>query len=141
MSHTAVPVGHYVPLEYDDSIVRKIEIEVKKAIKAIGLNNCAVNVDMILKGEKIYIIEITGRVGANCLPELVEINFGIEYYKMIALMALSETPLALWNKRRNNIKAGYSKMIFSNDVNGIINSLSCDVNNDPDVREVTFLKK
>lgn len=95
---------------------------------------------MILKGEKIYIIEITGRVGANCLPELVEINFGIEYYKMIALMALSETPLALWNKRRNNIKAGYSKMIFSNDVNGIINSLSCDVNNDPDVREVTFLK-
>lgn len=141
MSHTAVPVGHYVPLEYDDSIVRKIEIEVKKAIKAIGLNNCAVNVDMILKGEKIYIIEITGRVGANCLPELVEINFGIEYYKMIALMALSETPLALWNKRRNNIKAGYSKMIFSNDVNGIINSLSCDVNNDPDVREVTFFKK
>ena len=63
------------------------------SIKALGLNNCAVNVDLILRDNKVYVIELTGRVGANCLPELVEINFGIEYYKMIAAMAVGENPL------------------------------------------------
>ena len=39
----------------------------------MGLDNCAVNIDMILKDNKVYMIELTGRAGANCLPELVEI--------------------------------------------------------------------
>ena len=78
MSHTAVPVGHYVPLDCDENIYKQTEEAVKNAIKALGLNNCAVNVDLILRDNKVYVIELTGRVGANCLPELVEINFGIE---------------------------------------------------------------
>lgn len=77
MSHTAVPVGHYVPLDCDEDVYKQTEIAVKSAIKALGLNNCAVNVDLILRDNKVYVIELTGRVGANCLPELVEINFGI----------------------------------------------------------------
>ena len=88
MSHMAVPVGHYVPLDCDEDVHKQTEIAVKSAIEALGLNNCAVNVDLILRDNKVYVIELTGRVGANCLPELVEINFGIEYYKMIAAMAV-----------------------------------------------------
>ena len=45
MSHTAVPVGHYVPLECNEDIYKQTETVVKNAIKALGLNNCAVNVD------------------------------------------------------------------------------------------------
>ena len=99
VSHTAVPVGHYVPLECSRDVQRQTEEVLRKAIRAIGLNNCAVNADLILRDNKVYVIEITGRVGANCLPELVEINYGVEYYKMIAAMAVGADPLEYWKMR------------------------------------------
>lgn len=70
LSDTNVPVGHYVPLEAESDLLEKIDEQVRLAIKAIGLDDCAVNVDLILKDNQVYVIELTGRVGANCLPEL-----------------------------------------------------------------------
>ena len=140
MSHTAVPVGHYVPLDCDEDIYRQTEVAVKSAIEALGLNNCAVNVDLILKDNKVYVIELTGRVGANCLPELVQINFGIEYYKMIATMALGENPLELWNLRRASTRAGMAKMILETKKKGILDHISYDQQINKNVLEVTFFK-
>lgn len=141
MSHTAVPVGHYVPLQCDNSIYEQTEDVVKKAIKALGLNNCAVNVDLILKDGKVYMIELTGRVGANCLPELVEINFGIEYYKMIAAMAVGENPLKYWENRNKEETAGLAKMIFSTEQRGILKDVSFAGEKTEDILEITFFKQ
>lgn len=104
------------------------------------MNNCAVNVDLILRDNKVYVIELTGRVGANCLPELVEINFGIEYYKMIAAMAVGENPLEYWNKRRETSKAGLARMILETEKEGILEEIEFNGCKDEDVLEVTFFK-
>lgn len=141
MSHTAVPIGHYVPLDVKEDVIEKTKIEVKKAIKALGLNNCAVNVDMILKNDEVYIIELTGRVGANCLPELVEINFGIEYYKMIASMAISENPLEFWSQRSRENKAGLARMIIETKNSGILKEIVNSNKKDDDIVEITFFKE
>lgn len=141
MSHTAVPVGHYVPLDVKDDVIEKTKIEVVKAIKALGLNNCAVNVDMILKDNEVYIIELTGRVGANCLPELVEINYGIEYYKMIASMAISENPLEFWSKKSKEKKAGLARMIIETKKSGILKEIVNSNEKDDDIVEITFFKE
>lgn len=140
MSHTAVPVGHYVPFEGDETIHKQAEIAVKSAIRALGLNNCAVNVDLILKDDTVYLIELTGRVGANCLPELTQINYGIEYYKMIIAMALGEDPLELWNQRRDRTKAGLAKMILETEKTGILESIDYKGEVSGNVLEVTFFK-
>lgn len=140
MSHTAVPVGHYVPLECDDDIYRQTEEVVRKAIKAIGLNNCAVNVDLIQRDGRVYMIELTGRVGANCLPELVQINFGIEYYKMIAAMAVGENPVELWNKKNDYESAGLARMMLSTELHGILKDIKYEGKMDEDILEVTFFK-
>lgn len=140
MSHTAVPVGHYVPLDADEDIYQQTEVAVRSAINALGLNNCAVNVDLILKDNKVYVIELTGRVGANCLPELVQINFGIEYYKMIAAMALGENPLELWKLRRTETKAGLAKMILETEKTGILENIKYSGMIEGDILEVTFFK-
>lgn len=141
MSHTAVPIGHYVPLDVKEDVIEKTKIEVKKAIKALGLNNCAVNVDMILKNDEVYIIELTGRVGANCLPELVEINFGIEYYKMIASMAISENPLEFWSQRSRENKAGLARMIIETKNSGILKEIVNSNKKNDDIVEITFFKE
>lgn len=140
MSHTAVPVGHYVPLDAKEIVHEKAKEEVIKAIKALRLNNCAVNVDMILKDNEVYIIELTGRVGANCLPELVEINYGIEYYKMIALMALGKNPLTYWEKRSDKNKAGLARMIIEEENSGVLDEIINENTSDPDIKEITFFK-
>ena len=140
MSHTAVPVGHYVPLDADEDIYQQTEVAVRSAINALGLNNCAVNVDLILKDNKVYVIELTGRVGANCLPELVQINFGIEYYKMIAAMALGENPLEFWKQRRTETKAGLAKMILETERTGVLEDIKYRGKIGGDILEVTFFK-
>ena len=140
MTHTAVPVGHYVPFEGDEKIHRQTEEAVKGAIRALGLNNCAVNVDLILKDNTVYLIELTGRVGANCLPELTQINFGIEYYKMIISMALGENPLELWEQRREETKAGLAKMILETEKTGMLESIAYKGEVSGDVLEVSFFK-
>ena len=140
MSHTAVPVGHYVPFEGDEIIHKQAEEAVKGAIRALELNNCAVNVDLILKDDIVYLIELTGRVGANCLPELTQINFGIEYYKMIIAMALGEDPLELWEQRRDKTKAGLAKMILETEKSGILESIEYKGKIEGNVLEVTFFK-
>lgn len=141
MSHTAVPVGHYVPLDCNDDVHRQTEDVVKSAIRALGLDNCAVNVDLILKDNVVYIIELTGRAGANCLPECVEINFGIEYYKMIAKMAIGEDPLDIWKDAEDKTNAGLARMIYSKDKSGTLKSIKYLGNMEEYIREITFFKK
>ena len=141
MSHTAVPVGHYVPLNCGQDIYRQTEVAVRSAIRALGLNNCAVNVDLILKDETVYVIELTGRVGSNCLPELVEINYGVEYYKMIASLAVGDDPIEYWNRKNAYETAGLAKMIISTDRSGVLKEIAYQGHNDPDVIQVSFFKK
>lgn len=87
-----VPVGHYVPLyACNDSRNEEIKDIVGKAIHAMGFNNCAVNVDLIEKDGKPYIIELTGRAGANSLPEMMSGYFGFNYYEMILDNALGKS--------------------------------------------------
>lgn len=86
--HTPTPIGHSVPFDYEEPLGFKVREEVKKAIKAVGLDNCPVNCDCIRRGDQIFIIEITGRAGATCLPEMVGLYYGIDYYEAIVRLAM-----------------------------------------------------
>jgi len=98
-----IPIGHYVPL-FDTDDDRNVEIKdiVGKAVHAMGFNNCAVNVDLIEKDGKPYIIELTGRAGANSLPEMMSGYFGFNYYEMILDNALGK-PVKQYLENLQNI--------------------------------------
>ncbi len=100
MCKTMVPIGHFMPFEANEDLLKDTKLQVENSIKALGFNNCAVNVDLIERDGKAYIIELTGRVGANCLPELTGNYFGINYYEMILATCLGESPLPYWEKRK-----------------------------------------
>lgn len=137
MSHTAVPVGHYAPSELPKGLQQQVIEESRKAIRAIGLDNCAVNIDLLIKDGKVYVIELTGRVGANCFPELVAIHYGIDYYKMIVEMAMGKDPRPVFENRIAPPSAMCAKMLLSEQTG----TLKRIVNNNTvagDVREITF---
>ena len=87
-STTPTPIGHSVPFAELDILGAQIEEQTRKAIYAIGLDNCPVNCDFIKKDGKVYVVELTGRSGATGLSEMVSIYYGIDYYEMIVRVAL-----------------------------------------------------
>lgn len=113
MCQTAVPVGHYMPYEMNEILYQDVIKQATNAIHALGLNNCAVNIDFIERDNRAYVIELTGRAGANCLPELTSNYLGINYYEMIILMALGENPKELFVQKKKEPLATMAKMLFS----------------------------
>ena len=87
-AQSPIPVGHYVPLDADGSIFEQAVDVSRQAIRALELDNCAVNIDIMCAGGKCYILELTGRAGANTLPEMVSAHFGIDYYEVVLMVAL-----------------------------------------------------
>lgn len=86
----AVPVGHYAPLDAPEDTLARIRAAAEHAIRACGFDNCAVNMDMVLRDGVPYVIELTARAGATALSELISTHFGVDYYRMILLCALGE---------------------------------------------------
>lgn len=88
---TGIPMGHICPISASDELNEAINTEVIKAIRATGLDNCAVNVDaFVTDNNEIYIIEIAGRCGATGIPEVISGYMGVDYYDAIIDNALGK---------------------------------------------------
>ncbi len=90
VSATPTPIGHSVPFRESDTLGEQIEEQTRKAVQALGLDDCPVNCDFIKKDGKVYVIELTGRSGATGLSEMVSIYYGMNYYESIVRLALGE---------------------------------------------------
>lgn len=82
--NSGVPVGHYAPFKAEDQRLQAdVQEQLQKCIKALAIDNCAINADFILSDGQVYVLEIGARVGATCLPELVSECYGMDYYHYI----------------------------------------------------------
>ncbi len=80
-------LGHIFPFEATSSILADIEAQSLAAVHALGLDNCVFNVDFILHDDLVYIIEATGRLGSNGIPELLSLYYGIDIYEILINIA------------------------------------------------------
>lgn len=87
---TKVPMGHVFPFECGEALYRDIALQTNKAIDALGLDRCFYNIDAMIVGDECYLIEIGGRTGATCIPELASIYLGKDYYEAMIRNALGE---------------------------------------------------
>lgn len=86
------PIGHAIPLEVSSQLADKAKNLVRAAVKALGINNTISNVDLMVVGQDIYILELGARMGATCLPENISIYAGFNAYEFIILLALGLEP-------------------------------------------------
>ena len=134
-SYVPTPVGHSVPWKKQDSLGEEAKRQVKLAICAVGLDNCAVNCDLIEKDGKVYVIEITGRAGATCLPETVGLYYGINYYAIVRL-ALDMEPEKLFTKPYPG-SASLSKILTS-DRSGTVKAIRNENAPAEDIIDLSF---
>ncbi len=138
---TGVPIGHFAPYGLDPEIEEDAKMQLRLAIKAMGLNNCAINADFILKDNKTYVLEIGGRSGATCLAELVSIYYGYDYYEKILLTALGEE--VSFNSGDGKPAEGYvgvpnASMLLMSDKDGEIVSQVNGNSDNPNIVDVQF---
>lgn len=108
-----VPIGHYIPFE-EERIAEDFMIQMTRGAHALNLDNCAINADLMIVDGQIYILEMTGRLGANCIPELTSIYMGTDINKLIIEAALGNDEFVKSRAKKKFPKtAGYAKMLFS----------------------------
>lgn len=117
---TGVPIGHYAPFDISQDIEKDLINQLKLAISALDINNCAINADFILCNGKTYVLEIGARAGATCLVEMVSLFYGFDYYEKIINASLGIEPTFDNNSFCNQPNA---EMILKSNKNGIINSI------------------
>jgi len=129
---TGVPAGHFAPLSMGEAELRDCLETAERAIRAMKLDNCAVNCDFIERGGKTYVLELGGRSGATCLSELVSIYYGFDYYEKMIETALGGSPdLPLTGAQPNA-----SRLLMS-DTDGIVEAVDLGgAAEDPDVVEI-----
>ena len=130
---TGVPIGHFAPYELSEEVINDAEEQLEKAIQAMGLNNCAINADFILKDDKTYVLELGGRSGATCLAELVSIYYGYDYYEKLIRAALGEDLKFPQDHAMPN-----ASMLLRSDRDGVIRSIVNHNVEDPDICEIQF---
>ncbi len=117
-----IPIGHYMPFDCPADVRAGIVREVEKAIRACGIDNCAVNLDMILRDGEPYVIELTARAGATCLSELISIYYGVDYYRMILMAALGMDARPYFDGRRPETQPTAATMLTA-EKSGIVRSI------------------
>lgn len=132
---TGVPIGHFAPYDLKESVVKDALDQLTGAIRAMGLDNCAINADFILKDDKTYVLEIGGRSGATCLAELVSIYYDFDYYEKILRCSLGEDVAFECDKAA---VPNASMLLRSEKISGTIKSQKDNNPENPDIYEVQF---
>lgn len=86
-----IPAGHGFPYRGTQKAQEEIKVQMQRAVEALGLDNCSVNADVFVDGDRVYMIELGGRTGATCIPELISMYYGFDFYETILQNALGES--------------------------------------------------
>lgn len=84
-------MGHWAPCVELQPYEDKIREQVERVIRVYGAVSNPMDFDMMLMDGEVYVIEATMRAGASCLPELMGIHFGVNYYEMLIRLCLGES--------------------------------------------------
>mgnify|MGYP003034121559 FL=1 len=106
------------------------------ALNALGMDNCPVNCDLMEKDGKIYVIEITGRAGGNCLPEIAGLYYGINYYEAIVRLAMDMDVKNLF--AGESLRPAVLSHILTSDKDGILKQIHNENNPQPDLTDLSF---
>lgn len=135
-SYVPTPIGHSVPYRKQEELGAEVRHQVELAIKAVGLDNCPVNCDLIEKDGKIYVIEITGRAGGTCLPEMVSIYYGINYYEAIVRLALGMDVEEMFRGKTSGV-ANLSRTLLS-EKDGVVKAIYNENEPAEDIVDLSF---
>lgn len=130
------PIGHSIPYRKQEILGEEVRRQVILALNALGMDNCPVNCDLMEKDGNIYVIEITGRAGGNCLPEIAGLYYGINYYEAIVRLAMDMDVKNLFAGK--SLRPAVLSHILTSDKDGVLKQIHNKNNPGPDLADLSF---
>lgn len=129
------PVGHAMPDNLSASERGRVQEVVERAVTALGLRDCFVNVDLMMTDEGPKVLEATGRIGATGIPEMIGHHHGWDVYGHILALALGDHPRIDPSLDRPN-----AIQLIRSEVTGTVKSLEvpADIANHPDLLDLQW---
>ena len=73
-------LGHAIPSGLPYALEEKVKSCVRTAIKALGVNHGSVNMDLLINGDEVHIVDIGARMGGNLIgSHIIPRGTGINY--------------------------------------------------------------
>jgi biotin carboxylase len=88
LNEAFVPYGHLLPSELSQDDTSRIVELLKEVISNLGLVNGPLNFDIMLTPDGPVVIELGGRLGGNCLPQLMYYHTGNDLIKSVINIAM-----------------------------------------------------
>ena len=88
--YSTVPIGHAFPCPMNQELYEDIREQMQRAVDAVGADNCCFNADVFIESNRSWVVEMGGRCGATCIPELISTHYGFDYYEAMLLEASGE---------------------------------------------------
>lgn len=76
-----VPMGESFPCVLSEEMQKKVHAEIQRMINLLGMKYGALNFDIRIKGDDIYLMEIGPRAGGNLIPEAIKYATGVDLIK------------------------------------------------------------
>lgn len=88
--HPRVPVGEVVPGFFGDWVVDEVDRQIQALVTAAGVRIGCMNVDIIVSGGAVHLIDVGLRNGGNYLPDAIRLSTGVDLTTAAICAALAE---------------------------------------------------
>lgn len=87
----SVPIGHSIPVDLSLGMQEKIFKQILRLVNCMQIDNSIINLDLMICGSEIYVIEVGARLGATCIPENIMASYGVDLYEIAIDLALGKS--------------------------------------------------
>ena len=119
--HVPTSIGHSLPFLLEEEAGTMARNQMECAARAMGLDNTALDFDLMYTGDRVCVIEVNARAGACCLSELAGWQKGIDYYEVLVRLALGEE-IRPYLDRSSTAGACIAKTLYS-ETDGTVTSI------------------
>ena len=87
-----IPIGHSIPSLLSDEVKEKVMESLQLAVSALNIKCSSLNFDIIVSPDSISILEMSPRLGGNCIPAIVRLGTGFDMVEASLQISLGVTP-------------------------------------------------
>ena len=117
-----VPIGESFPYIGNMETQSKVRSEIQRLIDALGMKNGALNFDIVISNDKIYLMEIGPRNGGCLIPEVIKYSTGVDMISATVECAIGNRIIFPKSERRGF----YSSYMIHSQYPGKFKSLDTD---------------
>ncbi len=87
-----IPTGHSIPSALEAGTQAGIMAAIQQVVNLLDIRVGALDFDILVTDEDIVIIEMSPRLGGNCIPKIIEYGTGLDLIETAIMLAMGKQP-------------------------------------------------